>query len=181
MMTVVRKNQLILVVIGVIAVSIAYLHYATTEDTLPVIDEISDPLLTDKLETEVFKSDEELVEQNIENSYFEEARIERDRTREQEIYMQEIVINNIDENKEEHKKAQEELTKIGEKMEKELITENMIKAKGFKDVVVFINDNLINVIVDNGGKEIDTPQMTQIKECIITQIGTEYDLKIISK
>ncbi|HZK17975.1 MAG TPA: SpoIIIAH-like family protein [Clostridia bacterium] len=84
------------------------------------------------------------------SDFFVEYRIERDRVRGQRIeYLREIINNpnsgagNIDE-------AQTILLNITRTMEQEIELENLIRARGFSDVVVSFLEGIITVVLDTG-------------------------------
>ena len=58
------------------------------------------------------------------------------------------VVNNPESDPEIIKEAQAQLLEITSNMEAELAIENLIKAKGFDDVIVIIHNDNVNVIVD---------------------------------
>jgi len=49
-----------------------------------------------------------------------------------------------------------------------MITENLIKTKGFEDLVIFINDSSINVIIK--GKSLKPEQVAQVQNIITREL-----------
>jgi len=75
-------------------------------------------------------------------------------------------------------KAQEELIAIAKNIDKEGAIENLIKAKGFKDALVFINEGNVNVVVKTDG--LIQTQAAQIQDIVISQTGVSADkIKIV--
>ena len=58
-------------------------------------------------------------------------------------------------------------------MEKELVIEGLIKAKGFEDAIVTISDIHVNAIVK--ASEIKSTEVAQIVNIIQTQLGTDIE------
>ncbi|AEE91546.1 Conidiation-specific protein 6 [Tepidanaerobacter acetatoxydans Re1] len=88
---------------------------------------------------------------NLESDFFIDYKLERDRLRSQEAdYLREL-INNPNVSNESKEKAQQDLITLSQKIEKEMITENLIKAKGFENAVVFFSDEFINIVVKADG------------------------------
>lgn len=79
--------------------------------------------------------------------FFVEYRLERERTRGQRVEWLREVINNASSTVETRQKAQEHLMTISRSMEKEVELENLIRAKGFKDAAVLVDDRSVTVIV----------------------------------
>ena len=69
--------------------------------------------------------------------------------------------------------AQAEITKINEQKNAIMITENLIKTKGFEDLIIFINDDSINVIIKS--KELQTDQIAQIQNIITRELKAKIE------
>nr|WP_255688614.1 SpoIIIAH-like family protein [Tepidanaerobacter sp. GT38] len=100
---------------------------------------------------------------NLESDFFIEYKLERDRLRGQEAdYLKEL-INNPNASAESKEKAQQELIALSQKVEKEMIVENLIKAKGFEDAVIFFSDEYVNIVIKTDGLlQKDIAQITDI-------------------
>lgn len=75
-------------------------------------------------------------------------------------------------------KAEDQIAKIADRMEKEADIEAVLKAKGFEDAVVIIGDDDVNVVVKSG--ELLESQTLQIQDAVIagTKIAVEK-IKIV--
>lgn len=82
-----------------------------------------------------------------ESDFFVEYRLERERTRGQRVEWLREVINNDNSAAETRQKAQEHLMVISRNMAKEIELENLIRAKGYKDAAVLVDDRAATVIV----------------------------------
>ena len=68
-------------------------------------------------------------------------------------------------------KAQEHLMAISRNMEKEFELENLIKAKGFKDAAVLVDDRAVTVIV--AAASLPAEESQRIKELVSKGTGVE--------
>lgn len=115
------------------------------------------------------------------NTYYVEYRMQRDRVRAQEIELLKDIINSPTASSEAKQNAESQLISQGSKMEQELMLENMIKAKGFEDVVFFFKDGIANVVVK--AEEISDAEFFQIAEAAakITEESLENIMVIANK
>ncbi|GAB6156892.1 SpoIIIAH-like family protein [Desulfotomaculum varum] len=81
------------------------------------------------------------------SSFFVEYRLERERNRGQQIEIAREIINNQNADPEIRKKAQEQLYNISNQLQKELETESLIRAKGYRDAVVFLEGKTVTVVI----------------------------------
>jgi len=78
------------------------------------------------------------------------------------------------------KEAQAQLLEITSNMESELAIENLIKAKGFRDAVVIIHKDNVNVIVDK--PELVPEDVAIILDIVKRESGKDAEnIKIIPK
>ncbi|CCO08912.1 SpoIIIAH-like family protein [Desulforamulus hydrothermalis] len=85
--------------------------------------------------------------QESDSSFFVEYRLERERNRGQQIEIAREIINNQNADPEIRKKAQEQLYNISNQLQKELETESLIRAKGYRDAVVFLEGKTVTVVI----------------------------------
>lgn len=81
------------------------------------------------------------------SGYFVEYRLERERNRGYQIQILREIINNNNSDAENRKKAQEQMHLISSNMQKELEVENLIRAKGFRDAVVFLEGKNVTAVI----------------------------------
>lgn len=84
-----------------------------------------------------------------EQDFFVDYRLERGRMRGQRVEWLREVINNINSTDDTRQKAQEHLMAISRSMEKEVELENLIRAKGFKDAAVLVDERSVTVIIES--------------------------------
>ncbi len=108
-----------------------------------------------KQATEKVKATSAEIRENITNqqmlkssAYFIESRLERDKKRSEMVSHLNDIIDNQFTNENVREEALGIKMDIISNTDKEGAIETMIAAKGFDDVIVYLNDNSINVIVD---------------------------------
>ncbi len=114
-----------------------------------------------------------ISQQQTTSSFFIDYRLERDKVRSEQIEYLKEVIDNKDTVQEIRNEAQREMVAIVKMMEKELAVENLLKAKGFRDALIFIHENSINVIVDEDN--LTPEQVAQIQDIVIRETGEKLE------
>lgn len=109
-------------------------------------------------------------------SFFDMYRSERDSVRTQELaYLDAIVAQGGDEAT--LSEAQKQKMTLVDCMESELNTENLIRAKGFEEVIVSMHNGSVNVIVD--ADALTDEQVAQILDIVLRQTGeTAENIKV---
>ena len=109
-------------------------------------------------------------------SFFDMYRSERDSVRTQELaYLDAIVAQGGDEAT--MSEAQKQKMTLVDCMESELNTENLIRAKGFEEVIVSMHNGSVNVIVD--AVALTDEQVAQILDIVLRQTGeTAENIKV---
>lgn len=114
------------------------------------------------------------------SDFFVEYRLERERTRGQRVEWLREVINNNNSAPETRQKAQEHLMVISRNMAKEVELENLIRAKGFKDAAVLVDDRAVTVIV--AAKSLSGGEAAGITELVSRGTGVDpQNVVIITK
>ncbi|MEG6615896.1 SpoIIIAH-like family protein [Peptococcaceae bacterium 1198_IL3148] len=101
--------------------------------------------------------------------FFIEYRLERERTRGQQVEWLREIINNENADAETRKKAQEQLYTISQNIGKEMEIENLIRAKGYQDAVVLLQDKVATVVVRS--KALATDDVAKIAELVSRNTG----------
>ncbi len=108
-----------------------------------ILDALS--IKEDKKENE--KQEEKEIKNEQIDEYYASSRLERDNMYSQMIESYQKMIDSEAITAEQKAIAQNEITKINNTKNAIMISENLIKTKGFKDVVILENNGSINVIV----------------------------------
>ncbi len=140
-----RKKIWVLSVILVAAVTYFFISGIEKEMTriemLPDED-VFQPMLADNL-----NEDPSQWAFDDTHTFFVEYRLERDRVRGQEMEMLNDMINNPQVGEEARREAEKQLLTLVEMMEKELIIENMLKAQGYADAILFTRKGVSTVMI----------------------------------
>ncbi len=113
-------------------------------------------------------------------SFFVEYRLQRDRVRGQEIEILKDFIDNPNTSPEGKKKAESQLLLLVDIMEKELLTENLVKAQGHKDAIFFYRDSKAHLVLKS--RDISEKQFAQLVEIVSVIAGINMeDVVIIEK
>lgn len=118
-------------------------------------------------------SAEEVVSQ-IETDYFSESRLERDKMYSQMIETYQKMIESREISTDQKGIAIEEINKIANQKNGILIAENLIKNKGFEDVVIFANDDSISVIVKSN-ITLSKEQIAQIQNIVSRELSAKVE------
>lgn len=107
------------------------------------------------------------------DQYFAELRLERDKMYSQmlESYQKILINNQISETQKEI--SENEIKKINDTRNAIMIAENLIKNKGFQDLIIFINGDSISIIVK--AKELKEEQIAQIQNIISRELKGEIE------
>lgn len=89
--------------------------------------------------------------------------------RTQELTSIDSIINNENTDTQTLAEAQKMKLELTDTMEKELLIEGLLKAKGFEDAVITISDTAVNVIVKQ--KDLTKQQVAQVLEIVLREAG----------
>ncbi len=110
--------------------------------------------------------------------YFQTYRSTRESTRDQEMLYYDAIIANETSTAEAIKNAETAKLSLISQMEKELVVEGLIKAKGFDDCIVTISQSNVNAVVK--ADELTSTEVAQIVAVIQSQLHTGIEnIKII--
>lgn len=111
-------------------------------------------------------------------SYFQTYRTDRESTRDQEMLYYDAIISSDSSSESAISNAQEAKLSLISQMEKELVVEGLIKAKGFADCVVTITNANVNAVVK--ANELNSSEVAQIVGVIQSQLSVGIEnIKII--
>lgn len=106
-----------------------------------------DPQTTPNPDSNVDNTDGDDDIPTTQTDYFESYRTNRQSIRDMEMKYVQTLSESASSDADVKKEAEARLLEISRLMELELKVENLIKAKGFEDVVAFVEDGSINVVV----------------------------------
>ena len=187
-----KKNQVIIFVIALMFIAAGYLSFTSNNNAIPTaklanaaeMAEIGDATLVN---ANAVIEDENTAETIIENEnsvigtsvqitqdeYFSQSRLDRDTMYSQMIESYQKILENDNVTAEQKNIAQQEITKVNELKNSIMIAENLIKTKGFEDLIIFVNNKSVNIIVKSN--ELKTEQIAQIQNITSRELGVEID------
>lgn len=105
--------------------------------------------------------------------YFSTSKLERDTMYSQMLETYENILNSSNSLETQKQSATEEITKINNIKNSIMICENLIKTKGFEEVVIFVNGNSISVIVED--EQLSPEEVAQIQNIISREMSAEVE------
>lgn len=111
-----------------------------------------------------------------EDNYFEDSRIERDKMYSETLEVYENILSNDGMSEDQKMIAENEITVITNTKNAIMIAENLIKVKGFEDVIIFVNDSYATVVVKS--EKLKKEQIAQIQNIVSSKLA--IDVKDIS-
>ena len=182
----IKSNQIILFVVALMLVSAGYLSYSMRGT--PVSSNIVSENEVSSIGDARLVSSNNIIDSNSLNEvsvatssssssrtddYFASSRLGRDTMYSQMIESYQNLLDNQNVSEEQKTVATQEITKINNTQNSIMICENLIKTKGISDVVIFVNDKSINVIVKAETLEQDT--IAQIQNIIAREMNAEIE------
>lgn len=185
MKSILKKNQIIISVIAIMLIAAGYMSYTTNTKNSVQTAALSDTEQYAELGDATLVSANVVEENNIvdnnvntsstpiENQYFTESRLERDKMYSQmlESYQNILTNNQISDSQKEI--SENEIKNINDTKNAIMITENLIKNKGFEDLVIFMNGDSINIIVKT--KELSEEQIAQIQNIVSRELKGDIE------
>lgn len=172
-MMIIKKRGAVFTVVGLMLCVAIYLNWSYTKNNqdLSVASDIEsgkilgESTLVDSAADETVPPDSITSVQPQESAYFSEARLLRQQSRDQALSILRDSTSTDTKDPKAVSTINDQIAVIAENTVKESQIESLIKAKGFKDCIVFINDNSVSVIVQKA-----TPGLTAEDAAIIRDI-----------
>lgn len=105
--------------------------------------------------------------------YFSTSKLERDTMYSQMLETYENILNSSNSLETQKQSASEEIKKINDIKNKIMICENLIKTKGFEEVVIFANDDSISTIVED--EQLSPEEVAQIQNIISREMNAKVE------
>lgn len=170
---IIKKNQILLIATTLMLVVAGYLNYTynpnrtfDVELTGIIEDNLGDAVFVDSKNAEV-----ETAKKNKEDDYFVQTRMERENAFAKQLETYENMIKNDKVSEQQKTIAQEEIRKLNITKNAITISENLIKLKGMKELVILANNESINVVVK--AESLTSTQIAQIQNIIIHEFKVE--------
>lgn len=139
----------------------------------------NDNLVDEEASSEAQKN--EVTETSIpaqDDTYFTTSKLERENMYSQMLESYQQIYNNSETSADQKTSALSEIAKINKIKNAIMIAENLISAKGFERVVLFVNDNSVSVIV--GEQELQPEQIAQIQNIVSRELDVDAGIIHIS-
>ena len=205
-MKIIKGNQVIVVAIAIMLITVGYLNYSTDygeDDRIVAVsaNETNEVGLGDAklvnadtvkdnatyteglVENELEGKNENMIEETnantqdnkeeLENDYYTNSRIEREAMYSQMLETYNKILESSSVSNEQKAIASKEITKITDIKNSIMIAENLIKTKGFKDVVIFANSDSINVVVK--AEKLNTEDISKLQNIISREMNAEIE------
>ena len=108
------------------------------------------------------------------NDFFEQSRMEKEQGRSKALESLKTISENSESSADAKKEAELKIVDMASRAEKETAAETEIKAKGFSDALVYINEGAVSVIVKSDS-ELTQSDAARIQEIIIRIVGIDSD------
>lgn len=178
-----RKASLLLLSFAmVLAVYLNWQYARGASDTYILTDELTQQMNTTVMdESDLLKTSDDYETKNYgdaqlvattesdSDKYFEQARLSRQKTRDEALDTLQKTLKNSKLSDTEKKQATEELSQIIRNMTSETDIENMIKAKGFRDCVASISDDKISLAVRPVNGELSKADVSKIRDVVLSK------------
>ncbi|XOQ44415.1 MAG: Sporulation protein [Clostridium sp.] len=185
------KRQLVLAALVVALGAAVYLNWALSGNTqLPATDavtsgrELGETLLVNASGNESSSTSDEntsAVDTSASvaaDDYFTSARLSREKARDEAVETLQKIINGSNQTDTAKQTATSQANVIAKNIVKETEIENLIKAKGFEDCVVFLQDDECSVVVKT--KSNSQNDAIVIRDIVADQANISYDkIKIV--
>ena len=105
--------------------------------------------------------------------YISTSKLDRDTMYSQMLETYENILNSNNSLETQKQSASEEIKKINNVKNSIMICENLIKTKGFDDVVIFVNGESVSVIVED--EQLDTEEVAKIQNIISRELNAKVE------
>lgn len=121
---------------------------------------------------------ETVATEEVDETYFTTSKLERENMYSQMLETYQQIYNNTETSSDQKTSALNEIANINKIKNAIMIAENLISAKGFKNAVIFVNENSVSVII--GEKELAQEQIAQIQNIVSRELNVDAGIIHIS-
>ncbi len=193
-MKVLKRNQIIIFILALMLVTAGYLSTTTNQDWIQTSVSTKDNTNisndTSTIGDATFVNGGALVENEDENvisnnnvntststgttqedDYFSDSKLERDSMYSQSLDSYQKMLDSTTVSSDQKAIAQNEITRINNEKNAIMIAENLIKTKGFEDIVIFINGDSINAIIKSD--KLSQEEIAQIQNVLSRELNSD--------
>ena len=173
-----KKRNLILIVLVLALGAAVYLNWQLAPEIVTADDvagqsseyEADETLGEAKfVDAQQDESVSDLEAESTGKDYFTQAKLSRENTHNDAMKELEEIINNSELDDSTKAAAVSKAAELAETMKNETNIENLIKAKGFDDVLVTVGENQTTVVIKSDG--LSANEVAIIKDVIVSQLG----------
>lgn len=183
---IIKKKEVILGILAIFLMLVGFISYRPTSnssydkiaDVNNYSETLGDATLVSSNDVEENLTNQENTTENtiiqdeiVETDYFKEARLDREKTYSETLEVYEKILENANVTADQKTIAQNEISNISNEKKSIATIENLIKMKGFEDVVVFKNISGVSVIVKSD--VLTKEQVAQIQNIIERELQVE--------
>lgn len=183
---IIKKKEVILGILAIFLMLVGFISYRPTSnssydkiaDVNNYSETLGDATLVSSNDIEENLTNQENTTENtiiqdeiVETDYFKEARLDREKTYSETLEVYEKILENANVTADQKTIAQNEISNISNEKKSIATIENLIKMKGFEDVVVFKNISGVSVIVKSD--VLTKEQVAQIQNIIERELQVE--------
>lgn len=110
---------------------------------------------------------------NLDSTYFTQSRLDRDNMYSQTLENYQKILETDNLTADEKSNAQKEIKRINNEKNAIMIAENLIKTKGFEDVILFVNNGNVSVIIK--ADKLDENKISQIQNIITRELNVKVN------
>ncbi len=164
---IIGKKQIILAGMTLLLGAAIYVNYAVSAGSGIKTTKVVDSKTVNYGEAELVSSP------NASNDFFAQARIDRMRSRGEAVETLKAIMNGGDATEEEKSVASEQAANVTSLIETESKVEDLIKAQGFEDCVVYLDGASANIVVRSDG--LDTSEAAKIKDILLGEVNVSNE------
>ena len=117
------------------------------------------------------RTTKDIINNVNENKYYEETKLERNRMYSEMLESYQNLIDSPETPQDQKAIAAKEISNINKRKNGLMIAENLIKNKGFEDVVILVNDNIVSVVVKS--YILNQEQISKIQNIVERELDVE--------
>ncbi len=151
------------------------------ENTVASNNAVAENTVSNDASNDASNVEENAIETNaeaVDDTYFTTSKLERENMYSQMLETYQQIYNNTEASTDQKTSAIEEIAKINKTKNAIMIAENLLSAKGFKNIVIFVNENSISVIA--GETELKPEQIAQIQNIVSRELNMDAGIIHIS-
>lgn len=196
-----KGKQIILLVSAICLIVVGYLNYDYSENEfIEVAADVNDINVGDvqlvnsepvennqnisekssSIETGIVPNDSENIIEESKDDYFTITRLERDAMYSEMIETYQKIVDSQEISADQKAIATQEISNITNIKNGTMISENLIKNKGFEEVVILVNNNIVSVVVKSSN--LNSEQVAKIQNIVARELNAVIEnINISSK